>query len=145
MTQKATCKYEYFNEHNYINDISGTVNKSFSKIAPFWPLKNLIAVNPLQGFEDLAIEEALETAATYFQQQEIPKEMEAINRETIKWLQVYLDEGQATITMPLKYQGFYPSWKKLALYDTNLHKNDKQKKNGLKSYPKMQNKQLLNV
>lgn len=136
MTQKATCKYEYFNEHNYINDISGTVNKSFSKIAPFWPLKNLIAVNPLQGFEDLPIEEALETAATYFQQQEIPKEMEAINRETIKWLQVYLDEGQATITMPLKYQGFYPSWKKLALYDTNLHKNDKQKKEWLKKLPK---------
>lgn len=38
---------------------------SFKKIAPFWPLKNLIAVNPLQGLEDLPIEEALATGAAY--------------------------------------------------------------------------------
>ena len=41
---------------------------SFGKMAPFWPLKNLIAVNPLQGLEDLPVEEALKLGAAYFQQ-----------------------------------------------------------------------------
>ena len=40
-------------------NMSDLVKNSFTKIAPFWPLKNLIAVNPLQGLEDLPIEEAL--------------------------------------------------------------------------------------
>ena len=53
---------------------------SFAKIAPFWPLKNLIAVNPLQGLEDVPIEEALKLGAAYFQQTQLPKEMEAVNR-----------------------------------------------------------------
>ena len=34
---------------SHINDLA---KASFKKIAPFWPLKNLIAVNPLQGLED---------------------------------------------------------------------------------------------
>ncbi len=70
------------------DEINSLVSESFKVIAPFWPLKNLIAVNPLQGLEDLPIEEALNTAARYFEQIDIPKKMVAINRETIKWLQV---------------------------------------------------------
>ena len=31
------------------------VEKSWQAIAPFWPLENLIAVNPLQGLENLPI------------------------------------------------------------------------------------------
>ena len=109
--------------------------ESFGKLAPFWPLKNLIAVNPLQGLEDLPVEEALKQGAAYFQQGDLPKEMEAVNRETIKWLQVFFDDGQATIPMPLKQQGLYTAWRKLAIYDERLHGSDAQKIEWLRSLP----------
>jgi len=96
-------------------------------IAPFWPLKSLIAVNPLQGFEDLPIEEALVKGSASFQHTFLPKPMEAVNRETIKWLQAYFDQSQATIQMPLREEGLYSAWRQLALYDTHLHGNDPQK------------------
>lgn len=135
MKHKKINNNDYVKEDNHINNIPKMVIESFKKIAPFWPLRNLIAVNPLKGFEDLLIEKAFETAAAYFQQDEIPEEMETINRETIKWLQVYLDEGQATITMPLRNKGFYIAWKKLALYDKNLHKNNNKKQEWIKNLP----------
>lgn len=116
----------------YVADI---VDRSFKKIAPFWPLKSLVAVNPLQGLEDLSVEEALKSASIYFEQKAIPRQMEGVNRETIKWLQFYLDEGQATIKMPLKKSGLYNAWKKLAFHDSSLHKDDKQKKAWLEALP----------
>ena len=93
------------------------IKESWKIIAPFWPLKNLIAVNPLQGLEDLAFEEALTKASTYFESEELPKSMESVNLETIKWLQVFLDSGQATISMPLRKEGFYNAWRKLVEFD----------------------------
>ena len=110
--------------------------ESFKKIAPFWPLKNLIAVNPLQGFEDFPIEKALQIGASYFEQEALPLGMEAVNRETIKWMQAYFDEGQATLPMPLREQGLYPSWRQLALYDMKLHENDREKQHWLSHLPK---------
>ena len=118
---------------NYIVDI---IIQSFKKIAPFWPLKNLIAVNPLQGLEDLPFEEALKMSAAYFEQKDLPEAMEAVNLETIKWLQVYFDEGQATIPMPLRKQGLYAAWRQLAFYDVKLHDNDRQKQQRLSQLPK---------
>ncbi|GAB3028619.1 DUF2309 domain-containing protein [Spirosoma pulveris] len=115
--------------------IAGLVTQSFKLIAPFWPLKNLIAVNPLQGFEDLPIEEALPLGSAYFQQASLPEPMEAINRQTIKWLQAYFDDGQATLPMPLRQQGLYAAWRQLALHDGCLHKNDEQKKAWLTTLP----------
>ena len=103
------------------------VTKTFSKIAPFWPLQNLIAINPLQGFEDLPVEEALKLGSAYFEQSDWPDEILLINTETIKWLGVYFDEGQATITMPLREHGLYEAWRLLAPYDKKLHKNIKEK------------------
>ena len=96
------------------------IKESWKIIAPFWPLKNLIAINPLQGLEDLPFEEALSQGSTYFRAKELPKSMEMVNRETIKWLQVFLDEGQATISMPMRQEGLYKAWKKLAIFDTRL-------------------------
>lgn len=127
---------EHITQHYDLNYIAEIVIQSFKKIAPFWPLKNLIAVNPLQGFEDLPIEEAMKMAAVYFEQKDLPKKMEAINRETIKWLQVYFDEGQATISMPLRTEGLYTSWRKLVLHDVKLHRRNKQKQEVLKFLPK---------
>ena len=52
------------------------IKKSWEKIAPFWSLKNLIAINPLKGFEDLPFEKALQEAQIYFQQKDLPAEEE---------------------------------------------------------------------
>ncbi len=96
------------------------IKDSWKIIAPFWPLQNLIATNPLKGLEDLPFEEALAIGESYFRAKEIPDSMESINRETIKWMQVFVDEGQATISMPMRKEGFYKSWKNLAVFDTRL-------------------------
>lgn len=118
-----------------ISNISNIVKTSFAKIAPFWPLKNLIATNPLQGFEDLPIEDALKSGAAYFEQIDLPQEMELVNIETIKWLQVYFDDGQATISMPLREHGLYTAWRKLVIYDDRLCKNIKQNREFLCTLP----------
>jgi len=110
-----------------MNSTSDPIKESWAKIAPFWPLQNLIAANPLQGFENIKIEDAFVEGQVHFQQQDLPEPMLAVNRETIKWLQVFLDEGQATIPMPLGDRGLYASWKKLAQFDERLHSNDSQK------------------
>ncbi|MFY7843040.1 MAG: DUF2309 domain-containing protein [Rhabdochlamydiaceae bacterium] len=103
-------------------DIKHLVKEAFKTISPFWPLKNLIAVNPLQGLEDLPIEEALDKGQAYFEQVDIPEHLLSINIETIKWLQTYFDEGQAKITMPFRKEGLYKAWKQLAIYDERIHK-----------------------
>lgn len=117
------------------SDITNLAKTSFAKIAPLWPLKNLIAVNPLQGFENLPIEDALNIGAAHFQQADFPKEMEAINIETIKWLQAYFDEGQATISMPHRGDGLYKAWHRLARYDKNLYGKNKHLKEWLYALP----------
>ncbi len=86
-----------FVDYYHTASIQSLAEASFQKIAPFWPLRNLIAVNPLQGLEDLPIEKALENATQYFQQKTLPEPMHTINRHTIRWLQAYCDEGQASL------------------------------------------------
>lgn len=96
---------------------------AWKNIAPFWPLENLIACNPLQGFENLPFKEALKKASVYFEQENLPQEIEEINRQTIKWCQAFFDQGQSTIKMPNRHLGFYQSWLQLAKFDDKLHKN----------------------
>lgn len=121
-------------------NIHDLVKSSFTKIAPFWPLQNLIAVNPLQGFEDVAIEDALKVGSAYFEQSDLPQEMLLVNIETIKWLGSYCDEGQATITMPLRKYGLYHAWRKLARYDEKLHRNRKEEIEFLQNLPETPNR-----
>lgn len=116
--------------HPLVNSIAD----SWSKISPFWPLKNLIAVNPISGFEDLPFDKALLQAQAYFQQKNFPEEMEEINRETIKWLQVFFDAGQSSIQMPFRELGFLKSVLKLLVFDEKLKIQTKDK-NWLKSLP----------
>lgn len=120
---------------NDSNQLSAAISKSWSKIAPFWPLKNLIAANPLAGFEELPFEEALRQANAYFQQKELPKSMQHINRETIKWLQSFFDEGQSTIQMPMRHLGLLKCVLSFIRFDCNLHKNDPSKLKWLKQLP----------
>ncbi|MDX8430421.1 MAG: DUF2309 domain-containing protein [Candidatus Algichlamydia australiensis] len=103
------------------------VDHSWRIIAPYWPLKSINAVNPLQGFEHLSIEDAFREGTAHFRQKVLPSAIEAANRETIKWLQAYFDEGQATIKMPSKNKGLFASWKRLVPFDKRIHQNDKKK------------------
>ncbi|MCH9628065.1 MAG: hypothetical protein S4CHLAM2_17150 [Chlamydiales bacterium] len=112
---------------------SSAIEAAWEKIAPFWSLENLIAVNPLQGFEDLPFEEAVKVGESYFQQKEIPQEMEAINRETIKWCQAFLDQKCAYIPMPMRQAGLYAAWRQLCVFDRHLHQRDPQKKQWLET------------
>ncbi len=121
-----------------VNDrqqIDAAIAKSWSKIAPFWPLKNLIAVNPISGFEDLTFEDGLTNANAYFQQREMPVDLLHVNRESIKWLQAFFDDGQATIPMPLREKGFLRSTLTLLQFDQQIIGNDKQKIQWLKTLP----------
>ncbi len=108
-------------------NIADLSKSAWAKIAPFWPLQNLIACNPLQGFENLPFKEALTKASNHFEQENLPKEIEEINRQTIKWCQAFFDQGQATIKMPNRHLGFYKSWLQLAQFDDELHKNSADK------------------
>jgi uncharacterized protein YbcC (UPF0753/DUF2309 family) len=123
MKLHLSLKSERVENTSYKNDseiLDIAVEQSWSKIAPFWPLKNLIAVNPLQGFEDSHFDDAISYAHGYFQQKHLPMSMKSVNRETIKWLQVFFDEGQATIKMPLRNQGLLESVLKLLSFDKNI-------------------------
>jgi len=112
------------------------IQKSWVKIAPFWSLKNLIAINPLKGFEDLPFEKALQEAQIYFQQKDLPAGMHNINRETIKWIQAFLDEGQSKINMPLRSHGFLKSVIILISFDSTIHQKNKKNIQWLENLPK---------
>lgn len=93
-------------------------------IAPVWPLKTFIAVNPLQGLEDLPFEQAVQVAA---RQRHINSDgnpgRTAVNRELIKWCTVFFDDGQATISMPNRHLGLYRSFADLVRFDRRLNRS----------------------
>lgn len=120
---------------NEVFSLEATIKRSWSKIAPFWPLTNLIAVNPIKGFEDYPFEDGLKHAQAYFQQPDIPEGMQRVNRESIKWLQVFFDKGQATIQMPNKNLGMLKSLLSLIQFDERLHHKDIKKKKWLNKLP----------
>lgn len=100
------------------------IANSWSKIAPSWPLENLVAFNPMSGFENIEFKAALNQAKAFFQQPNLPRQMQAINRLSIKWLQAFFDEGQATIKMPMREFGLLKSTIELIEFDQDLHQND---------------------
>ncbi len=113
--------------HQENQNIGELSKAAWKNMAPFWPLENLIACNPLQGFENLPFKEALEMASTYFEQENLPQEMEEINRQTIKWCQVFFDQGQATMKMPNRHLGLYAALLQLIKFDNKIHKNSADK------------------
>lgn len=117
------------------SQLSRSINAGWDVIAPFWPLETLVAVNPLQGLENKPFEEALAIAQGYFQHKSLPQPMHAINRETIKWMQLFCDEGQATLPMPGRQQGLYTAWRALASLDARLHGGDATTRKWLESLP----------
>jgi uncharacterized protein YbcC (UPF0753/DUF2309 family) len=95
-------------------------------IAPLWPMQTIIARNPLQCIESLNFEDAITMGETFLAgSSDITGSTIEVNREMIKWCQVFLDEGQATITMPEREKGFYQAWALLAPFDNNLRSSKK--------------------
>lgn len=107
--------------NHIVLDVSKNCSEAWSKIAPTWPLENIIACNPLQGFENLKFEKALQEGSKLFIQNQDCWQIEKINQISIKWCQAFFDQGQATIKMPNRAAGFYAAWKDLAIYDEVLH------------------------
>jgi len=113
------------------------IESAWSVVAPFWPLKNIIAVNPLSGLEDHPFEIALKEGQVYFQQKVVPPALLEINRHSIKWLQAFFDDGQATLTMPLRHKGFLPAILELLPHDKSIVKKvNKEVLTNLSGYPK---------
>lgn len=141
-----TCLFRGFDANmgsDYQMNIEELIQNSWSKITPFWPLKNLIAVNPLAGFEDLDFKEALKQSKAYFQQENIPKEMTQVNLESIKWLQAYFDEGQAVLPLPLREKGFLKCIRSLIAFDFKIHQGDARKIQWVKKIPQDPKKLII--
>ena len=101
--------------------VEEAVTKASDIIAPVWPLKNFIAVNPLQGLEDQPFEEAVRESARYRKIQDSGNQRHLnVNRELIKWCSAYFDEGQATLAIPGRQAGFYRCFADLANFDSKL-------------------------
>ncbi|MCX5924115.1 MAG: DUF2309 domain-containing protein [Candidatus Dependentiae bacterium] len=118
-----------------ISLLDKAIEQSWSKIPPLWPLSNFIAVNPLQGLEDLPFEKAMTEASIYFQQNDFPDELNTVNRQTIKWMQAFFDKGQATVAMPLRPNGLYLSLHALMQFDQELFLDNAESQQWLKSLP----------
>jgi uncharacterized protein YbcC (UPF0753/DUF2309 family) len=109
---------------NAHSPIQNLVTQAAAVIAPVWPIKTFIACNPLQGFEDFPIEQALTLAEHYKDiNRLIEPGREAVNREMIKWLMAFLDDGQAIIALPNRAKGFYHAFINLARFDSHLCKD----------------------
>ncbi|PJD94879.1 MAG: hypothetical protein CK425_09960, partial [Parachlamydia sp.] len=108
-------------------NIKSLIANAAEIIAPLWPLQTIIARNPLQGIESLNFEDAIAIGEKFFAGRcDIKRKASSkVNREMIKWCQVFLDEGQATITMPEREKGFYQAWALLAPFDRKLRSSNK--------------------
>jgi len=102
------------------------LEKAWTLIAPYWPLKNFISVNPGLGFENENFDQALETMASYFQKPDIPVPLYDINRISMKWLSHFFDEGQSSVEMPLKNHGFLKILLQLILFDRQIKNHNKE-------------------
>lgn len=91
-------------------------------IAPLWPMQTIIARNPLQCFESLNFEDAIAMGEIFLEGRSdiVDNASCEVNRELVKWCQVFLDEGQAAITMPEREKGFYIAFSLLAPFDNKL-------------------------
>jgi len=134
--------------------IETVVENAAKIIPPVWPLKTFIACNPLHDLEYLKFEDAIAQAEKFFNptinHQNTEKIHErlfhtasAVNRELIKWSHAFLDDGQATITMPGREKGFYKAWFLLLPFDKNLDNKSSEGRAWISSLPAKAEKALL--
>ncbi len=106
-----------------MKQLQTAIINSWSPISFCWPLKNSIAANPLAGFTDLDFEKALRLASSYFQTKSMPEELLEINRQSIKWLQLFYDTGEAAIPMPGREPGLLSAVCNLLPFDSQIFLN----------------------
>lgn len=110
--------------------IGELVKEASTLIGPVWPLKNWIACNPLLGLQHKEFWSAIEEARAQLTHLTSFSRIneEKVNLHFIKWIQAFLDEGQATWKMPDRHLGFYRCWRLLVAYDRTLIQTDQNKK-----------------
>lgn len=116
------------NEEIILNNqaaLKENIDLLWSTIAPTFPIKNIIAVNPLKGYENIFFENAIKERRYFFKSNKDLKDIKNLNIETIKWCQAFFDIGQSTIEMPFRELGFYYAFKKLIYFDNKLNKKQK--------------------
>jgi uncharacterized protein YbcC (UPF0753/DUF2309 family) len=147
--------------------LSALIVNASENLAPYWPLRSFIAVNPLQGLEHLPFEQAVAEGAARFGGRGYPSDTLAaqaladgridrgvlaevasdlgrpeladgpnpgpaadnparasrpspVDRELIKALAAFLDDGQAAWPMPNRHLGFFQAWRRVARHDPAL-------------------------
>jgi len=68
----------------------------------------------------LSVEESLNKMHEWESQNNGQEELNDVDRQLIKWLAVFLDQGSTEWSMPYRDEGFYKAWKKNARYDYTL-------------------------
>lgn len=135
-------KSTYYSAKNKSVEMHVLVHNAAKYIAPVWPLETFIACNPLQGFENQKFEDALMQASRKFVTNQNNEQLQEVNLQMIKWCSVFFDAGQASIVIPHREKGFYLGFLKLAYFDKQLHKNQKEAKEFLKQLPESPEKAL---
>lgn len=83
-------------------------------------------INEKELIDLLSANNLFETPEQYLQKLESVQEIKTQNydskldRVMVKWLMAFIDEGLAEWEMPFKEDGFYSSWRILAIYDEDI-------------------------
>ncbi len=72
----------------------------------------------------LSIDESLQQMHTLENPENAQTKLDDVDRNLIKWLSVFLDQGSTEWPMPYRDEGFYNSWKKNAQHDHTLPRRD---------------------
>ena len=110
---KSVDKHLPLAEQGDITRLAEQVAHSFNTIAPFWPLKNLIAVNPLQGLEDLPVEEALPLGSAIFSRLRYPSRWRPSTGKPLNGCRYFLMMGRLPCPCRCAMGGYMPpggSW-----------------------------------
>lgn len=126
MNVSATILNHFSDDFENSIDVRELVKEASAFIGPVWPLKNGIACNPLLGLENKEFWDAVEETEALFCNSKTFATLNSakVNRHFIKWIQAFLDQGQATWKMPDRHLGFYRCWCLLAPYDRLLIRNN---------------------
>jgi uncharacterized protein YbcC (UPF0753/DUF2309 family) len=127
------------------NSIEARIQDSWSTIAPAWPLQNLILNSPLKGLEGKPFETALHEARACFETKELPAPLEAINRQTLKYLTAFFDTTQAKLPLPMQALGLWPAFLKLAAADPSLLADGAQRCDWIKTLSKTPEKAISKI
>lgn len=99
-----------------------TLDKLPSELLSSSELKKLDA--DLKEWNTESSEKAfLQPLSMNVKQQSGEKLADILDYYMIKWCKLYLDESQATWTMPNREDGFYPAWRQLIPYDPAISKS----------------------